>query len=73
MPQQVKISQRLYSLGALRGFSMFWINGSGYIFEGYSRDKIEAKCIAWRRDFHEHPELGNYEFKTAGIVAVFLI
>jgi amidohydrolase len=31
--------------------------------------KIEPKVIAWRRDFHEHPELGNQEFRTAKIVA----
>ena len=30
---------------------------------------IEARVIAWRRDLHEHPELGNREFRTAGIVA----
>ena len=33
---------------------------------------IEAKVIAWRRDLHEHPELGNREFRTAGIVAAHL-
>jgi len=32
-------------------------------------DKIESKCIAWRRDIHEHPELGNSEHRTAKIVA----
>lgn len=32
-------------------------------------DKIEAKCIAWRRDFHQHPELGNREFRTSKIIA----
>ena len=32
-------------------------------------DKIEAKCINWRRDFHQHPELGNREFRTAKIIA----
>lgn len=32
-------------------------------------DKIEAKCIAWRRDIHEHPELGNRETRTAKLVA----
>jgi amidohydrolase len=32
-------------------------------------DKIEPKTIAWRRDFHEHPELGNREFRTSRIVA----
>lgn len=35
-------------------------------------EKIEAKCIAWRRDFHQHPELGNHETRTAGIVAAHL-
>ena len=32
-------------------------------------DKLESKCIGWRRDFHEHPELGNREFRTAKIIA----
>jgi amidohydrolase len=32
-------------------------------------DKIESKTIAWRRDFHEHPELGNNEVRTAKIIA----
>lgn len=30
---------------------------------------IEDRMIAWRRDFHLHPELGNQEVRTAGIVA----
>jgi amidohydrolase len=30
---------------------------------------IEQKMIAWRRDFHQNPELGNQEVRTAGIVA----
>jgi amidohydrolase len=33
---------------------------------------IEAQLIAWRRDLHAHPELGNREFRTAGIVAEHL-
>jgi len=33
---------------------------------------VEAKLIAWRRDFHQHPELGNRETRTAGIVAEHL-
>lgn len=37
-----------------------------------STDKIEQKVIDWRRDFHEHPELGNNEIRTAGIVAAHL-
>lgn len=35
-------------------------------------DKIETRCIEWRRDFHEHPELGNRETRTATIVAAHL-
>ena len=33
---------------------------------------IEAQVVAWRRDFHANPELGNREFRTAGIVAEHL-
>jgi amidohydrolase len=31
--------------------------------------RITAKVVAWRRDFHEHPELGNREVRTAKVVA----
>lgn len=31
--------------------------------------RIEPKCVAWRRDFHEHPELSNREFRTSKIIA----
>ena len=30
---------------------------------------IDAKVVAWRRDIHQHPELGNRETRTAKIVA----
>lgn len=30
---------------------------------------LESQVIAWRRDLHAHPELGNREFRTAGVVA----
>ena len=33
---------------------------------------IEGQMLAWRRDFHQNPELGNREFRTAGIVAAHL-
>jgi amidohydrolase len=32
----------------------------------------ETKVIAWRRDIHEHPELGNQETRTAALVAAHL-
>ncbi len=30
---------------------------------------LKDQLIAWRRDFHRHPELGFQEFRTSGIVA----
>jgi amidohydrolase len=33
---------------------------------------VNAQVIAWRRDLHEHPELGNREVRTSGIVAAEL-
>lgn len=35
-------------------------------------NKIEQKVIEWRRDIHEHPELGNREVRTADIIASHL-
>jgi amidohydrolase len=35
-------------------------------------DKIEKKVIDWRRDIHEHPELGNNETRTAALIAKHL-
>ena len=33
---------------------------------------VEQKVINWRRDFHEHPELSNREFRTSKIIASHL-
>nr|WP_245730755.1 amidohydrolase [Pseudohongiella acticola] len=35
-------------------------------------DDVMPDVVAWRRDFHQHPELGNREFRTAGIIAEHL-
>lgn len=35
-------------------------------------DSVEEKVIEWRRDFHQHPELGNREFRTAALIAEHL-
>lgn len=32
-------------------------------------DALEPKIVAWRRDIHQHPELGNRETRTAKLVA----
>ena len=33
---------------------------------------LQAQVLAWRRDFHANPELGNREFRTSAIVAEHL-
>ena len=33
---------------------------------------IEEKLIAWRRDIHQHPELGDQEKRTSRLVAEHL-
>lgn len=33
---------------------------------------LEPQVLAWRRDLHQHPELGNREFRTAELVALHL-
>lgn len=35
-------------------------------------ENLESKVVAWRRDFHQHPELGNREFQTAAKIAAHL-
>ena len=30
---------------------------------------LAPQLVAWRRDFHQHPELGFQEVRTAGVVA----
>lgn len=34
--------------------------------------ELESQLVAWRRDFHQHPELGFQEVRTARIVAEVL-
>ena len=49
---------------------------ASFISTGQDLDKqiadIEPKVIEWRRDFHQNPELGNREFRTAEIIAKHL-
>eukprot|EP01037_Dinobryon_pediforme_P010589 gene10589-10659_t len=35
-------------------------------------DSLQSQIVTWRRDFHEHPELGNHEVRTSGIIADYL-
>ena len=57
------------SLLVLFSFSSFSQTGDLRKQINVAADKIEPEIIAWRRDIHEHPELGNNEIRTAGIIA----
>jgi amidohydrolase len=46
-------------------------NNSGAVIKT-AVEKIESKVINWRHDIHQHPELGNREFRTAALVAKHL-
>src|SRR5438046_2928524 len=35
-------------------------------------DRIEPDVVAWRRDLHQNPELGNRELRTSRVVAEHL-
>ncbi len=35
-------------------------------------EAVNAEVLAWRRDIHEHPELGNREFRTSKLVVTHL-
>lgn len=37
-----------------------------------SIEAIHRQLIEWRRDIHQHPELGNREFRTSTMVAEHL-
>ncbi|MBM4020350.1 MAG: amidohydrolase [Planctomycetes bacterium] len=54
--------------------SALWAEGPGALAQEIDRlaREFEPKVIAWRRDFHQNPELGNREFRTAKVVAEHL-
>jgi amidohydrolase len=39
---------------------------------GAAARHVDSKVVGWRRDIHQHPELGNREFRTSKMVAAHL-
>ncbi|MBT8060925.1 MAG: amidohydrolase [Gammaproteobacteria bacterium] len=55
------------------------LSGPVFALEGVPIESIDSlsqelsgQVVAWRRDFHQHPELSNREFRTAALVAEHL-
>ncbi len=67
------LSQRyaiaLITLSCLFGYSS--VQGSDPELKSLVK-AVNPKVIDWRRDIHQHPELGNREFRTAKLVAEHL-
>ncbi len=59
---------RLYvSVCLLFSFAVYAGESSHGLDDAFA--SVESKVIAWRRDIHQNPELGNREFRTAAKVA----
>ncbi len=55
----------------LSGISFYASGQSGKLTDRINRlaGEQEKQVIEWRRDIHQHPELGNREFRTADLIA----
>lgn len=62
---------RLFGLVCLLIAFAIYAEESGHDLDN-AFSAVEPKVIAWRRDIHQNPELGNREFRTAGKVAEHL-
>ncbi|MGN8068218.1 amidohydrolase [Mucilaginibacter sp. 22184] len=63
-----KLYTLLLSLTSLQALAQTDVPGTINI----KANALQNQIIAWRRDFHEHPELGNHEVRTSGIIAKHL-
>jgi amidohydrolase len=65
--------QKMFTLGVMIGLASFSVQAQNATALkakiAQKAETLEAKVVTWRRDFHQNPELGNREFKTAEKVA----
>ena len=72
MMNLIQVRRTLFVLPAL----LFGLVAEPAAAQSPLHDRIDAavrqvndRVVDWRRDIHEHPELGNREFRTAKLVA----
>jgi amidohydrolase len=69
---------RYISIGIIATLSILSFDANAQQESPFSPDlqqliaSVEDKVIEWRRDIHQHPELGNQEFRTAALIAEHL-
>ncbi|WP_041615776.1 amidohydrolase [Spirosoma linguale] len=63
---------RVLLLGGLTVQTAFGQTGTVNARMDKTAESLEKKVVAWRRDLHQHPELGNREFQTAAKIAAHL-
>ena len=67
-----KVYLHAFTVGAFLSPAAFGQGGTLNARMDKSAESLEKKVVSWRRDFHEHPELGNREFQTSAKVAAHL-
>jgi amidohydrolase len=68
------VKTRLLALALLAAGSFTTARGQGSLVQEIDRltSQVLPRVVEWRRDFHQHPELSNREFRTSKIVAEHL-
>jgi metal-dependent amidase/aminoacylase/carboxypeptidase family protein len=68
----IKTSILLFTVFCACSFQLFGQKDNYSAIIANKADEIEQKVINWRHDIHQHPELGNREFRTAELIAKHL-
>ncbi|QJD96399.1 amidohydrolase [Mucilaginibacter robiniae] len=65
--------KKLYLLALLFGAGQAWAQTDALKAQVAKKaDALQPQLVTWRRDIHEHPELGNHETRTAALIAAHL-
>ncbi len=68
----LKTSMLLFTVFCACSFQLFGQKNNYSEIIANKAEEIEQKVINWRHDIHQHPELGNREFRTAKLIAKHL-
>ncbi|MEO8018042.1 MAG: amidohydrolase [Pseudomonadota bacterium] len=66
------MSSNTYKLLSWVALAALWVPPASAVDLEAQIKAVTSKIVAWRRDFHQNPELSNREVRTSGIVAEHL-